>query len=533
MASSTKKIAVVGGGFAGLCSIHCLKEEGGFDPVCFEKTDSPGGTWFYREEVEEGVPSIMPTTIINHSKEVGSLSNGPPPKECSIFMRHNELYQYVLSVVQKSDILKHIQYNMEVLTVKRADDYEETGRWIVTVRSTISGEEFTDIYDGVIVAVGQFNRPIIPSYPDQELFKGKIMHTHSLKGVEPYRNKTVVVVGMGCSALDAAVETSNVAKQVYLSTRSGAHVIPRVGPHGYPFDWTLLRRWIFFLFVLFPRRFVSWLLERIYLDPQFNHNIYNVKPKYHIFSKDPVINDHIGSKLLSGLVVMKPDIRCFTEDGVIFEGDNEVTKADVIIMASGYTWKFPFLEEGIIVHDEGRIDLYKLIFPVHLRHSTLAVIGFVLPFGPGFPIGELQCRWAVQVLAGNCKLPSKEVMLQDVKERYTRNAKSYTPSDKMTLRVDFIPYCDEIASQFGAKPNLLKIFLTDPKLFLKLFFGPSLSYQYRLQGPHSWEGAREAIMTSEDRMMYPVTKRRSKNTTLNFGNIFVFIFKKLCRLVFF
>ncbi|CAL1283941.1 unnamed protein product [Larinioides sclopetarius] len=529
MASSAKKIAVIGGGFAGLYALVTLKEEGGFEMVCFEKTDSPGGTWRYREEVEEGISSIMPTTIINHSKEMGAISNFPPPKECPNFMRHHELHQYELSIAKKADVLKYIRYNMEALAVKRADDYEETGRWIVEVRNTISGEKFMDIYDGVMVCIGQFNRPIIPSYPDQELFKGKIMHTHSLKGVEPYRDKTVVVVGMGCSALDAAVETSNVAKQVYLSTRSGAHVLTRVGPHGYPYDWTLIRRWIFLLFLL-PRNFVSWILEHVYLDPQFDHNIYNVKPKHHILSKDPVINDHIGSKLLSGLVVMKPDIRCFTEDGVIFEGDTEVTKADVIIMATGYQWKFPFLEDGIIVQDEGRINLYKLIFPVHLKHSTLAVIAFVLPFGPGFPIGELQCRWVVQVLAGNCQLPSKDAMLQDVKDRHKRNAESYAPSDKMTLRVDFIQYCDEIASQFGAKPNLLKILLTDPMLFLKLFFGPSLSYQYRLQGPHSWKGAREAIMTSEDRMMYPLTKRRPKKKLVN---IFELIFKKLLRLLFF
>ncbi|GBO21794.1 hypothetical protein AVEN_191904-1, partial [Araneus ventricosus] len=51
------------------------------------------------------------------------------------------------------------------------------------------------------------------SYPSQDLFKGKIMHTYCLKEVTPYKEKTVVVVGMGCSGLDAAVETSNVARQ--------------------------------------------------------------------------------------------------------------------------------------------------------------------------------------------------------------------------------------------------------------------------------------------------------------------------------
>ncbi|KAF8781435.1 Dimethylaniline monooxygenase like protein [Argiope bruennichi] len=402
MESPIKRVAVIGGGFAGLCSVATLMEEGGFEPVCFEKTDKPGGTWCYRDEAIEGVASIMPTTIINHSKEMGALSNYPPPKECSNFMRHKELYRNVIEGAKERDLLKYIQCNTEVISVKRTADYEQTGKWMVTVKNTASGEITEDIYDGVLACVGHINRPKMPSFPGQNSYKGEIIHTHSLRGVESYRNKRVIVVGMGCSGLDAAVEISNVAEQVYLSTRSGAHVLQRVGPHGYPYDYVLLRRCIFFLFDILPSNAVSWLLESLYLDPQFNHNIYAVKPTHHIFSKDPVINDHITSKLLSGSVKQKPNIKRFTEDGVIFEGDNEVTKADAVIMATGYTWKFPFLEKGIIMEEEGKINLYKCMFPINLKHATFAVIGFVLPFGPGFPIGELQCRWAAQVLAGAC-----------------------------------------------------------------------------------------------------------------------------------
>ncbi|KAF8781438.1 Dimethylaniline monooxygenase like protein [Argiope bruennichi] len=53
------------------------------------------------------------------------------------------------------------------------------------------------------------------------------------------------------------------------------------------------------------------------------------------------------------------------------------------------------------MEEEGKINLYKCTFPINLKHATVAVIGFVLPFGPGFPIGELQCRWAAQVLTAS------------------------------------------------------------------------------------------------------------------------------------
>ncbi|GFT37686.1 dimethylaniline monooxygenase 5 [Nephila pilipes] len=530
MDSIKKKIAVLGGGFAGLAAVAILKEEGSFEPFCFEKTDKHGGTWCYREETEEGVPSIMPTTIINHSKELGAISNFPPPKEFNNFMRHHELYQYMSEYVKSRDVLRHVRFNTEVHSVKRAPDYEETGRWIVTVRDRTTDELITDIYDGVLVCVGHINRPKMPKYPGQDEFKGKILHSHSLKGVSSYQGKNVVVVGMGCSGLDAAVESSSVAKQVYLSTRSGAHVINRIGSHGLPYDYLLIRPYLYHLLDIFPPNVVSWLFETCYLDLQYDQKMYEIKPDHHVFSKDPILNDHIGSKLMSGSVKMKPDIKCFTENGVIFEGDSEVTQVDVVIMATGYTWSFPFLEEGIVEQENGKINTYKCMFPPQLPHTTLIIIGFVLPFGPGFPLGELQCRWAVQVLAGKCKLPSKEKMYNEIKKRHERNLKRYTPSDKMSIRVDYVQYCDDIASQFGAKPDLLKLLFTDIRLLNKIIFGPSLSYQYRLQGPHAWKGAREAIMTSKERMLWALTKRKPDEMRDNILKVF---FQKLVSFLIF
>ncbi|GBN42772.1 Dimethylaniline monooxygenase [N-oxide-forming] 2, partial [Araneus ventricosus] len=153
-----------------------------------------------------------------------------------------------------------------VIEVKRCDDFEETGRWKVTVKNTSTGEITTGVYDGVIVCIGHVNRPNMPLYPGQELFKGSLFHSHSLKGVDPYRNKTIIVIGMGCSGLDAAIETSNVAKQVYLSARNGAYVVNRVGLNGIPYDYDMLRPYLYQLMDILPVKFISWCFETGYLD---------------------------------------------------------------------------------------------------------------------------------------------------------------------------------------------------------------------------------------------------------------------------
>ena len=55
------------------------------------------------------------------------------------------------------------------------------------------------------------------------------MHSHDYKGDDPdlFRDKTVVVLGMGNSAMDIAVEASFVAEHTYLAARRGAHIVPK------------------------------------------------------------------------------------------------------------------------------------------------------------------------------------------------------------------------------------------------------------------------------------------------------------------
>ena len=80
-------------------------------------------------------------------------------------------------------------------------------------------------------------------------------------------------------------------------------------------------------------------------------------------------------------------------------------------------------------------------------------------------------------------------------------------SQRHTIQVDYIPYMDELACQVGVKPNLLALFLTDPKLALEVAFGPCTPYQYRLRGPGEWEGARAAILTQRQRIIKPLQTR--------------------------
>lgn len=506
-----KRVAIIGAGSAGLAAAKALKEEG-IDFVCFERSGRVAGLWNYRDEDVDGMACVMKTTVINSSKEMSAFSDFPPPKEFPNYMHNRMMCKYFHMYAEKFGLLDNIRYYQEVIKVEQALDYDDTGRWVVTVQNTNDKAITVETYDGVMVCTGHHGYPHIPKFKGQEDFKGKFVHTHSIKVPDAFKDQKVLIIGVGNSGLDAAVDISNVAKQVYLSTRRGTWIMFRLGAYGLPVDTQLLTRSFDFVKDIFGISVANSYVER-YLDSKFNHEIFNLRPKHRYFAQHLAINDHLPNKIASGTVIVKGDIERFEEKGVVFKGEEEnVTKIDSVVLATGYKIKFPFLSDKIINTTNNKAELYKLIFPPHLKHPSLAIIGLIQPFGSLFPIFESQSRWYAQLMNGNVKLPNKAVMMNEVMKRKAEIAKRYVGTQRHTVQVDYIAYMDEITSEFGAKPNIWKMALDDPILFFHCFFGPCTPYQYRLVGPHAWTEARRTILTTKERIIKPLDTRNGKLT---------------------
>ena len=71
-------------------------------------------------------------------------------------------------------------------------------------------------------------------------------------------------------------------------------------------------------------------------------------------------------------------------------------------------------------------------------------------------------------------------------------------------------YCDELAEMIGCKPDVTKLLLTDPLLAFKCFFGPCTPPQYRLMGPGSWSGAKQAVEKAHSNTIYATKSRDIK-----------------------
>lgn len=193
----------------------------------------------------------------------------------------------------------------------------------------------------------------------------------------------------------------------------------------------------------------------------------------------------------------------------------QVTPVDSVILATGYEVHFPFLDQDILWTEDNKVELYKYMFNPHLEHpETLSFIGLIQAFGPAIPVSEMQARWHCHLLQGKSKLPNVDYMMQDIDKKWQEIQKRYFHSPRHTMQIDWIPFLDELAEQFGARPNMVKLAFTDPTLWYHLMFGPSYPYQYRLTGPGKWSGARKAILEGQNRIDAAFDTRSSKVSCL-------------------
>lgn len=89
-----------------------------------------------------------------------SLSDFPPPAHYPVFMPHHYVLKYLQLYTDKFGLAKYIHFNSPVTSVKQSPDFDQTGRWVVTVQhattkqvSSLQTEEWPSPCLSVIVAL--------------------------------------------------------------------------------------------------------------------------------------------------------------------------------------------------------------------------------------------------------------------------------------------------------------------------------------------------------------------------------------------
>ncbi len=212
----TEKVCIVGAGGSGVVAAQVLDARGlSFD--CFEKGSAVGGNWRY--ENDNGMSSAYRSLHINTSRRVMAFKSLPMPDHYPDYPNHFQMAAYFDEFVDHFGLREKISFRTEVLRVEPAD-----GAWAVTVRGE-GGAERTERYRAVLVANGHHWNPRWPepAFPGSDTFQGEQMHSHHYVGPEQLAGKDVVVLGMGNSAMDIAVDASYVADGPVLLKLSAEH----------------------------------------------------------------------------------------------------------------------------------------------------------------------------------------------------------------------------------------------------------------------------------------------------------------------
>jgi hypothetical protein len=151
--------------------------------------------------------------------------------------------------------------------------------------------------------------------------------------------------------------------------------------------------------------------------------------------------------IASGRATFRATLTRLDERGAIF-ADGSRADADAVILATGYAPEYPFLPAGIPEMLDGALGLYRLVFPPGV--PGLAFVAMTRVAGPVFPVAELQARWVAAVLTGHAALPPEPEMRREIASRIARARAAR--DDQM--RVELLPYLDDIAARIGAKPSL-------------------------------------------------------------------------------
>lgn len=516
---SAPKVAVIGLGACGLVALKNLREAG-FDATGYEENSYVGGLWEHTEEPNK--TSVLKTTIANLSKAVACYTDFPYPDDVPDYATAAQTAQYLRDYTEHFGLIKHARLGMKMSRVDRKDDH-----WLVRMTSVDSKEEEEIHVDKVLLCVGaQVQAPKVPAIKGIETFTGKATHSNNYKDGAHFDGKRVVVVGLGNTGCDTAVDLMSHASSVWMSHRAGAAFFSRINKKtGKPGDRMMSVR-LTMLAGIF-NKYLPGLASRVGLIgiKAVQKRTFEIKPEWNLDDilpparKVPIANDYFIPALHEGKIGLKPALQSVNGSTLTFSDGSTLANIDAIIFATGFRADYSYMDPSVdptrnspkewssLPGSNGRPlpRLYQGIFSLDYPDS-LAFLG-TSPFSfmacLNYDISSLA---VAQTWVGNSALPSSAELYAHVDAQQAAVLEVARTGELANVNLrnnwEWFKWADEvaglgIAKRVGYGLQGWKFWLTDRKMCKLLMDGLLSPHLFRLfdEGKRKpWEGARAEII---------------------------------------
>ncbi|KOV56099.1 monooxygenase [Streptomyces sp. AS58] len=306
----------------------------GIRAVVLEKSDRVGASW--RRHYDR--------LHLHTTRRLSALPGLPMPRRFGRWVSRDDVVRYLEKYAEHHQL--EIVTGVEVSRVERAPD--GTG-WLL---HATGGRELTG--GAVVVATGHNHTPRLPDWPGRDTYSGELRHARDYRNPEPYAGQDVLVVGVGNTGAEIAVDlVEGGAARVRLSVRTAPHIVRR-STAGWAAQYTgvLVRR--------LPVRLVDRLarpLAKVSVPDLSAHGL--PRPATGLYSRVtegsiPVQDVGLVDAVRGGRVEIVAAVQAF-EDGEVLLADGSRVTPDAVVAATGYRRALePLVGHLDVLDDRGR-----------------------------------------------------------------------------------------------------------------------------------------------------------------------------------